>query len=54
MNLAMPSWLAVAQSEQGGNQLGAVREHRYPLNTVLAYRWPHGHPLPDTPPDALA
>ena len=24
----------------GGNQLEAVREHRYPLDTVLAYRWP--------------
>jgi len=49
MNLAMPSWLAVAQSELGGNQLGAVREHRYPLETVLAYRWPSGQPVPEPP-----
>ena len=25
----------------GGNQLDAVREHNYPLNSVLGYRWPH-------------
>ena len=25
----------------GGNQLDAVREHDYPLNSVLGYRWPH-------------
>lgn len=25
----------------GGNQLDAVREHGYPLASVLAYRWPH-------------
>ena len=24
----------------GGNQLEAVREHFYPLHTVLGYRWP--------------
>lgn len=24
----------------GGNQLEEVREHSYPLNTVLGYRWP--------------
>lgn len=24
----------------GGNQLESVREHRYPRDTVLAYRWP--------------
>ena len=24
----------------GGNQLGQVREHFYPLDCVLAYRWP--------------
>ena len=24
----------------GGNQLDAVREHSYPLNSVLGYRWP--------------
>ncbi len=24
----------------GGNQLGEVREHFYPLASVLAYRWP--------------
>jgi len=24
----------------GGNQLEAVREHHYPLDSVLAYRWP--------------
>jgi uncharacterized protein (TIGR02594 family) len=24
----------------GGNQLGEVREHFYPLANVLAYRWP--------------
>ncbi|KAB0583649.1 TIGR02594 family protein [Ideonella dechloratans] len=30
----------------GGNQLGAVQEHRYPLETVLAYRWPSGRPVP--------
>jgi uncharacterized protein (TIGR02594 family) len=24
----------------GGNQLGEVRLHAYPLSTVLAYRWP--------------
>ena len=28
----------------GGNQLDAVREHSYPLNTVLAYRWPRESP----------
>jgi uncharacterized protein (TIGR02594 family) len=27
----------------GGNQLGEVREHAYPLAAVLGYRWP---PLP--------
>ena len=26
----------------GGNQLDAVREHFYPLNSVLGYRWPNG------------
>lgn len=26
----------------GGNQLGEVREHFYPLASVLAYRWPCG------------
>ena len=26
----------------GGNQLGSVREHRYPRAQVLAYRWPAG------------
>ena len=25
----------------GGNQLDAVREHSYPLASVLGYRWPH-------------
>ncbi len=24
----------------GGNQLGEVREHFYPVSSVLAYRWP--------------
>lgn len=24
----------------GGNQLGEVREHRYPLDRVIGYRWP--------------
>jgi len=24
----------------GGNQLGEVREHDYPLESVLGYRWP--------------
>jgi len=24
----------------GGNQLGAVREHAYPIESVLGYRWP--------------
>ena len=24
----------------GGNQLGAVREHRYPRDQVLGWRWP--------------
>ncbi len=24
----------------GGNQLDAVREHFYPVGSVLAYRWP--------------
>ncbi|MBC7603145.1 MAG: TIGR02594 family protein [Ramlibacter sp.] len=24
----------------GGNQLEEVREHSYPVNTVLGYRWP--------------
>jgi uncharacterized protein (TIGR02594 family) len=24
----------------GGNQLGEVREHSYPLSSVLGYRWP--------------
>jgi len=24
----------------GGNQLEAVREHRYPRSQVLAWRWP--------------
>lgn len=24
----------------GGNQLGEVREHDYPLDSVLGYRWP--------------
>ena len=28
----------------GGNQLDAVREHRYPLSTVLGHRWPDGSP----------
>ncbi|MDP9125272.1 MAG: TIGR02594 family protein [Pseudomonadota bacterium] len=26
----------------GGNQLDSVREHRYPRDQVLAYRWPAG------------
>ena len=26
----------------GGNQLESVREHSYPLDTVLSYRWPLG------------
>lgn len=26
----------------GGNQLGEVREHSYPLESVLGYRWPTG------------
>jgi len=26
----------------GGNQLGQVREHDYPLESVLGYRWPRG------------
>ncbi len=26
----------------GGNQLEAVREHWYPVSTVLSYRWPSG------------
>ena len=26
----------------GGNQLDAVREHSYPLASVLGYRWPEG------------
>jgi hypothetical protein len=25
----------------GGNQLEQVREHFYPLESVLAYRWPN-------------
>jgi len=25
----------------GGNQLGEVREHFYPVSTVLGYRWPN-------------
>jgi uncharacterized protein (TIGR02594 family) len=29
----------------GGNQLDEVREHSYPLTTVLAYRWPSGFAL---------
>jgi hypothetical protein len=24
----------------GGNQLEEVREHRYPVTSVLSYRWP--------------
>jgi hypothetical protein len=24
----------------GGNQLDAVREHAYPIECVLAYKWP--------------
>ena len=31
----------------GGNQLGAVREHRYGMETVLSYRWPKNMQLPD-------
>lgn len=30
----------------GGNQYGAVREHRYAIATVLSYRWPASVPLP--------
>jgi|SRR5688572_27196454 len=29
----------------GGNQLEAVREHFYPVASVLSYRWPQGIPL---------
>ena len=29
----------------GGNQLGEVREHDYPLASVLGYRWPVQEPL---------
>ena len=25
----------------GGNQLEQVREHDYPVESVLGYRWPH-------------
>ncbi len=32
----------------GGNQLDAVREHSYPLNSVLGYRWPHGQGIDKT------
>jgi uncharacterized protein (TIGR02594 family) len=28
----------------GGNQLGEVREHFYPVECVLGYRWPANHP----------
>jgi len=28
----------------GGNQLESVREHRYPRDSVLAYRWPSSTP----------
>lgn len=31
----------------GGNQLEQVKEHVYPLGSVLGYRWPSGYPLPD-------
>lgn len=30
----------------GGNQLGRVRAHFYPLESVLAYRWPAAVALP--------
>ena len=30
----------------GGNQLEQVREHFYPLEAVLAYRWPAATPRP--------
>jgi len=30
----------------GGNQLGAVREHHYPVDRVIGYRWPAAEPLP--------
>jgi uncharacterized protein (TIGR02594 family) len=30
----------------GGNQLEAVREHSYPTQCVLSYRWPIGWPVP--------
>lgn len=30
----------------GGNQLEQVREHFYPLESVLGYRWPAGVALP--------
>ena len=30
----------------GGNQLGAVREHRYPVTMILSYRWPTSVPIP--------
>lgn len=29
----------------GGNQLEAVREHFYPIESVLAYRWPMANPF---------
>ena len=29
----------------GGNQLEQVREHFYPRNTVLGYRWPTGYDI---------
>lgn len=32
----------------GGNQLGEVREHHYPLETVLSYRWPATAPRAST------
>jgi uncharacterized protein (TIGR02594 family) len=32
----------------GGNQLDEVREHSYPIESVLGYRWPTEVPLPKT------
>ena len=33
----------------GGNQLDEVREHSYPIESVLCYRWPLGWPLREAP-----
>jgi uncharacterized protein (TIGR02594 family) len=38
----------------GGNQLGAVREHFYPKNAVLGYRWPELGTMPDELPTPMS